>query len=163
MLKLNLSLPTAPFWVDLPEHGVRLQLRPLTMAVNSAIQSYVSARVADLTREMVERAASQAPLDDLPDWTDPDIRAGHTRAMLARALARFGIVAWEGVADLNGEPLPVTPRHAEAFAELVGDRFVAEYQAGLAALAAEGNASGAAPNGGSAPRETTAPGASQVH
>jgi hypothetical protein len=163
MLRLNLAQPTEPFWVDFAELGVRVQLRPLTMAVNASIDSYVRARIADMAREHIARVAEGAPLDGLPDWTDADVRNGHSREMMALALARFGIVQWEGVADINGEPLTVTARTAEAFARHLGERFVARYQEGLAALDAEGNASGAAPNGGSAPAEPTAPGASQIH
>lgn len=163
MIRLNLAQPTEPFWVEFPDLGVRLHLRPLTMAVNASIDSYVRARIAEMAREHIDRLAEGAPLAGLPDWTDADVRAGHSREMLALALARFGIVEWEGVADQNGEPLAVTARTAEAFARHLGERFVREYQAGLAALDAEGNASGAAPNGGSAPAEATAQGASQVH
>lgn len=163
MLKLNLHQPTEPFWIDFPNLGVRVQLRPLTLAINAAIDSFVRQRVADMAREHLDRVAAGAPLDGLPDWNDPHVVAGHSRQLLTLALARYGIVAWEGVGDLQGEPVPVTPRNAEAFAAELGERFVIEYQAGLAALAAEGNASGAVPNGGSAPNPTTAPGASQVH
>jgi hypothetical protein len=163
MLRLNLHQPTEPFWVEFADLGVRLQLRPLTLATNAAMDSYVRRRVADLARDHIDRVASGAPLDGLPDWQDPDIRAGHTREMLAVALARFGIVGWEGVGDMEGEPLPLTPGNAEALARHLGDRFVTEYQAGLAALVAEGNASGAGRNGASAPTDNTAGNAPPIH
>lgn len=166
MLKLSLAQPTEPFWIDLvlPGGSCRLQLRPLTLEVNSAIGAYASRLGAAAIKERLDRLAEGAPIDDLPDFTDPDIRNGHIAAVTAIALARFGIVAWEGVLNEDtGEPWPVTPETAEAFARVAGARFVDAYQAGLAALDAEGNASGAAPNGGSAHSPTTAPPASQAH
>lgn len=163
MLRLNLHQPTEPFWVEFPDLGVRLQLRPLTLATNASIDSYVRRCVADLARDHIDRVATGAPLDGLPDWTDTDVRAGHTRELLAVALARFGIVAWEGVGDLDGEPLPLTAATAEAFARHLGDRFITEYQSGLAALVTEGNASGAGRNGASAPKANTAAAAPPIH
>lgn len=164
MLKLSLHQPTEPFWIDFPSLGCRVQVRPLTLAVNGAIDSFVRKRIAAVATEHLERKAAGAPLDGLPDWSDADVVAGHSAELMALALARFGIVAWEGVVNEDtGTPWPVTPDTAEAFARQVGERFVTEYRRGLAAVIAEGNASGAAPNGGSAPNPTTAPDASQVH
>lgn len=164
MLKLSLHQPTEPFWIDFPKLGCRIQVRPLTLAVNGAIDSYVRKRIAAVATEHIERKAAGAPLDGLPNWSDPDVVAGHSRELMALAVARFGIVAWEGVLDeQTDEPLPVTPDAAEAFARQVGEDFVVRYQQGLAELAAEGNASGAGRNGASAPKATTAPAASQVH
>jgi glyoxylase-like metal-dependent hydrolase (beta-lactamase superfamily II) len=67
------------------------------------------------------------------------------------------------------EKLLITHAHIDhagataALARELGDRFVREYQRGLSALVAEGNASGAAPSGGSAPNPDTATAANPVH
>lgn len=163
-MKLSLNQPTEPFWIDFPVLGCRVQVRPLTLAVNASIDSFVRKRIAAVATEYIERQAAGAPLDGLPNWTDADVIAGHSRELMTLAMARFGIVAWEGVLNEDsGEPWPVTPDTAEAFARQVGEDFVVRYQQGLAELAAEGNASGAGRNGASAPKATTAPDASQVH
>ena len=163
MIKLQLDLPTEPFWLEFPQHEVRVLVRPLTLAVVAAIDSYARQQIAEMARERLERIASGAPLDGLPDWEDRHVRAGHTSELTAIGMARFGIVAWEGVGDAEGNPLPVTPDHAAAFARQVGQDFVIEYERKLSALAAEGNAFGAGRNGASAPKAATAPAASPVH
>jgi hypothetical protein len=156
MLVLQLDVPTEPFWLDFPKHGVRVQVRPLTLAISAAIDSYARQEIAGLARERMERLASGAPLDDLPDWNDPHVRAGHTQDLVAVGMARYGIIAWDGVGDAQGAALPVTPDYAAAFARQMGQEFIVAYERRLLALAAEGNASGTGPAGASVPTANTA-------
>lgn len=163
MLLLKLDAPTEPFWLEFPQHEVRVQVRPLSLAIIAAIDSYARGQVAEAARDRLDRIASGAPTNDLPDWDDADVRAGYTRELTLIGLARFGIVAWEGVGDAGGNPVPVTRATATAFARQLGDAFALEYERQLAALDAEGNASGAARRGASAPKPDTATPASPVH
>jgi len=163
MLVLRLDVPTEPTWLDFPAHGVRVLVRPLTMAISAAIDSFARQQIAAMAAERLERQASGAPADDLPALDDPHIRAGLGQEIMAVAMARFGIIGWEGVGDENGDPLPVTPDHAAAFARQIGLPFIIEYERALSALVAEGNASGAGRNGASAPNPPIATPAPPVH
>ena len=87
------------------------------------------------------------PLDDLPDLSDPDFRAGWSTARLAAKLARYGILAWEGVAQSH------TPDLAERMMlrhHRMADAFLLAVLAPLLQETAEGNASAPAPPGSSA-------------
>ncbi len=44
---------------------------------------------------------------------DPDIARGLAFAFLVKALARHAVVAWEGVGDTAGKPLPLSPEAVE--------------------------------------------------
>ncbi len=129
----RLVMPTEPVWLDLP-HGVRVQVKPLTAAVEGAAIAAAGAAVRDR------------------EFADDTERTYATANALACGLARYGVVAWEGVAGPDGAPLPVTPDAAAALAshpDMAAD-FLAKYRGMLAPLAAEGNASASAPNGSAA-------------
>lgn len=102
MLKLA---PAEPQWfdLDLPQGLVRVQLRPITRAA-------------------VRRAREVAGKALLASET-PDMAA--IGEDMSAELLRGAIVAWEGVGDADGTPVPVTPeaielllQHADAFAAL---------------------------------------------
>jgi len=95
---LTLDLPTEPYWLDLPR-GVRVEIRPVTTAVMAAAQAGSARRLGAL------RAATE----DL----DPDMARGLAFAFLVKALARHAVVAWEGVGDTAGKPLPLSPEAVE--------------------------------------------------
>jgi hypothetical protein len=116
MIKLN--IPREQHWITLAA-GVRLQVRPATTALVMAAR-HAAAKVAG-----TDIAA-----------------AGERTATLITELAKLAVIAWEGVADENGQPAPVTPDGVAALMEhwLLADAFEREYLAGLYALESEKNA-----------------------
>lgn len=101
---LKLDLPTEAYWVDLP-HGVRVRIKPVTTAIVSAAQH----RAARLGREAAEAAGGEL---------DPDISRGLAFVLMAKALARFAIEAWEGVGGPDGAPLALTEEAAERLMDI---------------------------------------------
>jgi hypothetical protein len=142
---LTLDLPTGPCWIDLP-HGVRVEIRPVTTAVMAAAQAAASRRLG----------AARAEAGDT--GIEPDMAKGLAFAFLVKALARHSVVAWEGVGDRHGAPLDPTPDNVERLMDL--DDMAAAFWDGatapVAAVAAEGNGSGPAPNGTSDAGPSTA-------
>ena len=153
---IHLTLPTEPYWID-PRPGLRLKVRPLTTAVYGAARSRATAKAAELRAHRDAVTQAGGTVVDLPDLDDPHMRQGLLDQLLAEALAVYGIVAWEGV-DGDDGPAPVTRENLELLARVAGvaDDFVNAYLMPLAEAAAEGNASGPAPNGTSAAGPTTA-------
>jgi len=100
---LTLDLPVEPYWLDLPR-GVRVEIRPVTTAVMAAAQA------ASARRLSAQRAAE-------PDL-DPDMARGLAFAFLVKALARHAILAWEGIGDTSGKPLPLSPDAVERLMDL---------------------------------------------
>jgi len=150
----DLDFPTDPYWLDLPGN-VRVKVRPLTYEVAAAAQSHANRTLARLREEHDARTADGAPTDDLPDITNEDVRAGLVAQIMAGGLARFGIIAWEGIA-WRGGPADITPETLERFARAFGGSFVQAYDRPLERLADEGNASATAPAGSSGPAANTA-------
>lgn len=93
MLKL-VSPQTDPVWLDLPA-GARLQMKPVTVAAIIAARS----------------AAADAMKAE-----DADVATGS--AAFTRSLARFGIVAWEGIGDTDGKPVDPSPETIDALLEV---------------------------------------------
>ena len=124
---LTLDLPTEPYWIDLPR-GVRVEVKPVDTAIMTAAQSASARRLGAI------RAAE-------PDL-DPDLAKGLAFAILCKALARFAIVAWEGIGDEAGEPLAVTPEAAERLMDLddMASSFWDAISRPIRKVAAEGNA-----------------------
>jgi hypothetical protein len=145
---LTLSLPTGPYWLALP-HGVRLRIRPVTTAVLAAAQARAQRDVEALRTE---------PPPDFADLSDPDVARGVAFATLVKALARHAIVAWEGVGDVDGVPLPFAPDHAAALMDIeeMATAFWSAAMSPLDKVTAEGNASRPAPPGSSVTGRTTA-------
>ncbi|MFZ5792112.1 MAG: hypothetical protein ACOY3L_15580 [Pseudomonadota bacterium] len=94
MLKLQTNSPD-PYWLDLAP-GVRLQVRPVS------VTSMLLARAAagEILREGGEDATTKAG------------------AAFTRALARSGIVAWEGIGDADGQPVEPTPDRIDQLLEV---------------------------------------------
>jgi hypothetical protein len=95
---LTLDLPVEPYWLALPR-GVRVEIRPVTTAVMAAAQAASARRLSAL------RAAE-------PEL-DPDMARGLAFAYLVKALARHAVLAWEGIGDTAGKPLPLSPDAVE--------------------------------------------------
>jgi hypothetical protein len=91
---LKLAFERAPFWLDVMP-GVRIRLRPVTVA------AILAARAAAAE---VLRAGGEAA----------ETRAGFA---FTRALARAGIVAWEGIGDAEGKPVDPLPEAIDAALE----------------------------------------------
>ena len=122
---LTLDLPVEPYWLDLPR-DVRVEIRPVTTAVMAAAQAGSARRLGAL------RAASE----DL----DPDMARG--LAFLVKALARHAVLAWEGIGDASGKPLPLSPDAVERLMDLddIAAAFWDRATSPVVAVAAEGNA-----------------------
>lgn len=155
---LSLSLPTEPHWLDLPL-GVRVRVRPLTAARLEAAR-HRALRLYAARVKAAEAAAEHGMPTDTFGFTDanPGALQGLALQELARALAEYGVVGWEGIGDAAGEPLPINPASIEAFAShpVVGPAFREAYLAPLNAVSAEGNASAPPSAGVSAAAQDTA-------
>lgn len=91
---LKLSIDREPFWLDV-QPGVRIRLRPATVAAILAAR----AAAADTLRAGGEAAETQAGF------------------AFTRALARFGIIEWEGIGDQDGNPVAPSPEAIDAALE----------------------------------------------
>lgn len=138
---LTLDIPTEPRWLDLPQ-GVRLRVRPVTTAVMQAAQSAAARRL--------EAAREAGPLD--PDW-----ERGLAFLYLVQGLARHAVLDWEGVGDMAGAALPLSPEALDRLMEhdVMAGAFWMRATAPVQALVAEGNASAPArPGTGAAGPDT---------
>ena len=91
---LTLDLTNAPCWHELAP-GVRVQLRPLTTALMVATRS---------------DPAVEAVPDEAPD---------EERAVaFAKALARRGVLAWDGIGDADGKPIDPSPEAIDALLDV---------------------------------------------
>lgn len=131
-------------WLELP-HGVKILVEPLTTARATAARNEALKRAGVLRNEAEAAEKAGQPLDPV-GFTGASSAAlvGLTMEYEIEALARFGIVAWEGVNGADGNPLPVTPEACEALAqhEQLGTAFWAAYTNALRQVAAEGEGSG---------------------
>lgn len=131
---VRLDLTQAPSWLELVP-GVRVQLRPLTTALMVAVQR-------------------DPAVQDLPEDAPDEVRA----VAAAKALARRAILAWEGVGDGDGRPIPVTPEGIDALLEIwpIFEAFQSGYVAKALLLDAEKNVSSPLPSGTSEGASATA-------
>ena len=133
MLKLNLN--REPYWLDVAL-GVRLRLEPLTTAI----------MVAARTDPAVRGIALGTPDDTIA-------------VAFAKAIAKRAILDWEGVGDLDGAPVAVTPGGVDALLDIwpIFEAFQTTYVAKGLELEAEKNASTPLPIGSSVGAIGTAP------
>lgn len=131
---IRIELSPEPQWLDLG-HGVKLKLMPLTTALMVATRS-------DLAVQDLDVEASN------------DTRA----AVFATALARRAVVDWEGVGDVDGNPLPVSPEGIDALLSLwpIFEAFNLHYVSRGMLLDAEKNVSAPSPTGTSVGAKATA-------
>ena len=125
---LTLDLSNAPQWCDLIP-GVRVRLRPLTTAL------MVSARGDPAIADLPEGAATE-----------------EAALAMAKALARRAILGWEGIGDVDGNPIEPSPEAIDALLDIwpAFEAFQTSYVAKALLLDAEKNASAPLPSGGSA-------------
>ena len=123
MIRLDLSPEQQ--WLDLG-HGVRLKLLPLTTALMVATRS-------------------DPAVHDLDPEASNDARA----AIFAGALARRAVVDWDGVGDVDGNPLPVSDEGIDALLSLwpIFEAFNLNYVSRGMLLDAEKNGSAPSPTG----------------
>lgn len=137
-------------WLDLP-HGVKVLVEPLTTARATAARNEALKRAGVLRTEAEAAEKAGQPLDAAGfTGASSAALAGLTMEYEIEALARFGIVAWEGVNGEDGMPLPVSPAACEALAQHneVGVAFWSAYTDALREVSAEGE--GSAPSAASA-------------
>jgi len=155
---IRLGRPREPRRVALG-FGVTVTLKPLSFAVYRAAIHSAERRAREMAAEIGLIDAAGGSVLDVPAPHDRDGMRGLRDQFLLQALARHGIIGWQGVGDDAGEPAQVTPEAADALIcghPLLAERFELEYLRDITELAVEGNASGAAPNGTSAAAPATA-------
>lgn len=145
---LKLFFPKDNYWIDLG-NGVRMKVRPLSTAIDSAARFKASASVNELAGQLAGVTDAGVEIAERPDIDDPHIRGGLGYELYAVALAQVGIVEWEGIGDADGNPAPVTHenvreamRHAS-----IARPFLEKYSSPVQELQSEGNASGPASHG----------------
>jgi hypothetical protein len=94
MLKLS-SAAATPFWIDIAGEA-RVQVKPATVA------AIIAARQA--AADAVKTAGEDAAMGI---------------AAFTRSLARWGILAWEGIGDADGKPVGPTPDNIDALLEVL--------------------------------------------
>ena len=144
-------------WLDLPQ-GVRVKVRPLTSALYATARAKAFRAVRDLAEHVDSVTAAGGRIEDLPDLSDPAAQTGVSEVMFAEGLGIAAIVEWENVTGPDGAPAPVTPANVVDLMNEVGfpDAFLSRYVRSHEKRLAEGNVSGPAPSGTSAPGPTTA-------
>jgi len=132
MLKLDLS--NKPAWLDLG-HGVRVLLGPLTTA-------------------MMVAARNDPAVQALPKDATDEVSA----LVFAKALARNAALDWEGVGDVDGNVIPVSPEALDALLDIwpLFEAFQTDYVAKGLVLDQEKNVSPPLPSGFSAGAGNTA-------
>ncbi|HMM72776.1 MAG TPA: hypothetical protein PKC22_11270 [Rhodocyclaceae bacterium] len=132
MIRLDLS--SAPKWLDLGA-GLRLHVLPVTTAIMVAARN-------DPAVEALPRDASQEQM----------------ALVMAKAVARRVVTAWEGVGDADGNAVPVTPEGIDALLDIwpVFEAFQTRCLAPHLMLDAEKNASAPSQTGTSAGAKATA-------
>lgn len=126
MLRLN---PVAePTWLDLAA-GVRVLVDPCSSAIMVAARSTPEVEAIALDGSEHEQAL-----------------------VFAKAIARIAIRAWEGVGDIDGNPVEPSPALIDALLDLypIFERFQVNYVGRGLMLEAEKNVSPPAPSGTSA-------------
>jgi len=132
MLKLDLS--NKPTWLDLG-HGVRVLLGPLTTA-------------------MMVAARNDPLVQALPEEVPDEVSA----LTFAKALARNAMLDWDGVGDVDGHNIPVSPEAIDALLDVwpLFEAFQTDYVAKGLVLDQEKNVSPPLPSGFSAGAVTIA-------
>lgn len=132
MIRLNLTVE--PRWIELLP-GLRLQVLPVTTAIMAS-------------------ARSDPGLDDLRENIEHEVLA----VVMAKAVARRVVLAWEGVGDEAGKPLAITPEGIDALLDLwpVFEVFQSAVLGPHLLLGAEKNVSAPSPTGTTAAARITA-------
>lgn len=154
----------ADLWLDL-SFGVRVQVRPLSTAIYQAANSEAARRIATLRAEAEDAAKAGQPLDETGmTGANQAYLTGLFNQYQTEALARYGIIQWDGIAGEDGQPAPLTPDYIKAFAaqaELAAS-FKSRYDATLAQVEAEAGKSETSSAGGTEEVASTAEAAPQA-
>lgn len=147
---LRLDLANAPRWLELVP-GVRVEVAPVTTSVIARAQQDVALRFKPQATDATDDAADDA-------GTAETTSDAVFRVEMVKAVARASILAWEGIGDAAGNPLPVTDAGVDALIELRPLYLAFEAAIVLPALVlvTEGNGSALSPNGTSAAGARTA-------
>ncbi len=107
---------------------MRVEICPVTTAVMAAAQAASARRLSALRTAEPE--------------LDPDMARGLAFTFLVKALARYAILAWEGIGDTSGKPLPLSPDAVERLMDLddIAAAFWERATSPVATVVAEGNA-----------------------
>lgn len=139
---IRLQVPKEPKWLDLGE-GVRVRVAPPNAAMRMAVMRDVA--TAD---------------QKLPGGVSDEDRGMALAVAEAAAFARRAVIAWEGVADEDGKPIPApTPDQAAALMEqspICCLAFISQYIAPMRELEQEKNVSAPSPSGSSEGADDTA-------
>jgi hypothetical protein len=138
---LSLKIPTEPYWIDL-KLGVRVQVRPFTSAVFYAAQA------------VARQKLGSDPIDDAA------LEEGRRIAAFTTALAKVGILAWEGVLLPDSQqPAPVNDQTVGDLMSFwtLADEFRTQYTGLKELLGAEKKPCLSAAHGTSAAEPVTAP------
>lgn len=133
MIRLNLS--NEPRWLDLGA-GLRLHVAPITTAIMAAARSDIA--TSDAAEDMAQEALA---------------------VVMAKAVARRVILDWEGVGDVEGQPVMVTADGIDALLDIwpIFEAFQRDCLAPHLMLEQEKNVSAPSPTGSSAAAINTAP------
>jgi len=144
----RLSLTSEPRWLELP-FGVKVEVRPASTGLIEAARSEANKRVAMLQVEAGAAEKAGQPVDKTGfTGANADALNGLWQQYWCEALARYGIIRWEGIGDTAGSTQAVTPAAIEAFAShpVLSKAYLEAYNGAAAGVALEGNAS--APSSG---------------
>ena len=133
---IRLDLKREPYPLDLG-HGVTVTVAPLTSALLMA--------------------ARHDPAVNAPPTDSPTATADRTLA-LVKAVGRLGILAWEGIGDVEGNVIEPNPERIDALLDLypIAESFERFYLGPALLLDVEKNVSPPSPNGTSAGADATA-------
>lgn len=134
-MTLRLGSPSDPAWHDLELGGARLQVRPYD-AVFETAGLHATIRAMRAFKE---------------DTDGPNVEIA---ALVA--IAQLAIADWDGITDPDGQPAPCTPDRVEHLIRRTPGAAIAfrrVWRRHMALQSAEGNGSGASPNGISSPAE----------
>lgn len=136
---IRLGMPREARWIDLPV-GVRLKVRPLITALMQAAK-FRAEREYRAAAEAWKTAAEAGLADGMVPLDTDDRKAALLFSITVNEIARECVLDWEGVGNLEGEPIAFT---SEGLPELmshngVAEAFWAAMTSPAAAVAAEGN------------------------
>lgn len=160
MIRLNLS--AEPSWVDLCD-GVRVLCAPCTSAViaaarqDPAVESIVLDGSSIIRMSIEDGAAADAAVERMVEGRETEIAIA-----LAKAVGRRIILAWEGVGDLDGNPVEPSPAYIDALMDyfpafeqwqvrVMGKALMVEAEKNVSALSPSGTSAGAIPTAEPAP------------
>lgn len=160
MIRLNLNPQSDRYQLIAPlregETGVTVIARPaLSEVIEEAKGDDTLLAYADEIRGMIAEEQGDGPAEITPAM----IRSkGKVGLLFTKALARLVIEGWEGIADPDGSPAPVTPDRIDALLDLpvIYDAFTARYLTRWLTVEQEKNGSAPSPNGTSVVAQTTA-------